>query len=125
MKVLTYVLVDLLRLVHTTHKIHEGKSEVAVVWRGGFVLLRIEKLLELFGAELRGEGGFFHHTDKVEGGADLRDTGGRKIGVRRWCSWRVIAVKPWWRRRGWRRKGRGRGTRRRRWEWGARRKRWG
>ena len=77
--------------------------------------MRIEKLLELFGAELRGEGGFFHHTDKVEGGADLRDMGGRKIGVRRWCSWRVIAVKPWWRRRGWRRKGRGRGTRRRRW----------
>lgn len=124
-RVSTYVLVDFLRLVHTTHKIHEGKSEVAVVWRGGFVLSRIEKLLELFGAELICEGGFFQQTDKVEGRTNLRDTSGRKIGVRRWRSRRVVAVEPWWRRRGWRRKGRGWWARRRRWGWRARRRRRG
>ena len=114
-KVLMYILVDLLSLVHTSHEIHEGESKAAVIWRGGFVLSRVEKLLELFRAKLIGKGGFFHHTNKVESGSNLWDTSGREVGVGRWCSQKVIVIKPRWRRRGWRRRGRGWGARRRRW----------
>jgi hypothetical protein len=102
---LARILVGFLGLIHVGHKVHEGESEDTVVWRGGFVFLRVEKFLELFGAKLRGEGGFFHHTNKVESGANLRDTSGRKLGPRWWRSLGVVPVRTRWRRRGWRRSG--------------------